>query len=223
MRKYTPYICMPSSLLAGLARRYSGNEFMVFVVLWAKAVEFRSQILPAEYGIRNLAIDMSLTERTAAGILQRLHNDRVVISGFSRNDCNIEVLADGRIKVYGVWSYHQKLKGWKGNCGAFECPALGHLSAPESRRVKELTESTQDINYSADEPRTHKPLIQTIPGIANIGRILVSGRKWKASGDAKRQMGQLIGLAGKRLAGEAVAVLEGILADITTEQIFKAV
>ena len=222
MRKYTPYICIPSSLLEALAKHFSGNEFAVFLTCWAKAVEFRSHILPAEYGIKNLAIDTGLDTRSAASNLQRLRNRCTTIAEFIRNGCSIGVLPDGRITISGVWSYHQKLKGGKGNCGALECPALGQIRAPESRRVKELKESTL-LNYNyADRQKPENRAINTIlPGIASIGQILTSKRRKQGQGDEKRLKGHLTALAVERLAEPALGALSGILADVTSAEILQ--
>ena len=82
-------------------KRLSASAKVVYISLWIRAVECRSDTLPIFFDARSIRDDCSLDARTVNKCVTSL-----------QQSCLIEITEDNRIKVLGVKRIHDKLT-WK--------------------------------------------------------------------------------------------------------------
>jgi len=118
----------------------------VYLTLWVRAVNLRSECLPAYYSQSDLCREATVSRTTLVRSLKQLQ-EKVLI----------KIGEDGRITVCGVRSKHQKLHGWKNGDKGDE-PRQESQSQKESREESSVIDPISSDEIDQKPPNVGEPI-----------------------------------------------------------------
>jgi len=209
-----------------LDHRYSTlcNEAKVlYIALWARARAELREVLPARYGIKQMAKDSGLSPRSVARMLHAcMQNGLIAVYGVHGGDIQVTYMqhvgnlrathmqhtcdlcgAEGiRISVCGIKSKHDKL-AWKDD---------GFLVCAAARGRKSEVKSQERIeSIGTVDPKSENPIDQKLP---NVGEPI-------AGGGGSTAKTKFMEVARQKLDVNAAGLLERCVAGVKSAKVFR--